>query len=84
MPLLDRSKTEDGRTRTAGRNSAWKRNRKSDGSSQCNSCVVERDRNVCLEFSPIKFDDEFDDPRHKSRVDGAAAVHKETRAWAIL
>jgi hypothetical protein len=43
-----------------------------------------RDRNVCLEFSPIKFDDEFDDPRHKGRVDGAAAVHKETRARAIL
>jgi hypothetical protein len=46
--------------------------------------VVERDRNVCLEFSSIKFDDEFDDPRHKGRVDGVAAVHKETRAPAIL
>jgi hypothetical protein len=55
------------------RNSAIiKKNRKSDGSSQCNTCVVERDRNVCLEFSMFKFD-EFDDPRHKGRVDGAAA-----------
>jgi len=43
----------------------------------------EGDMNVCLEFSPIKFDNESDDPRHKGRIDGrgGGSQDSEQRRW---
>jgi len=52
--------------------------------ARCNSHVMdEGDMNVCLEFSPIKFDNESDDPRHKGRIDGrgGGSQDSEQRRW---
>jgi len=43
----------------------------------------EGDMNVCLEFSPIKFDNESDDPRHKGRIDGRGGGSTKTMESAM-